>query len=175
MIPEKYCTFRPLILQSSPKSSFIQSKGFRMTKNASTRRTLVWPLPRASLLSVPVEQRFTAGVAYVEGQFCPIEEARIPLLDWGFLRSDACQETISVWDGSFFRRQNHLERFQRSIGRLRMTSRPNRLIQSAASFTSSSFWRVSAYWKRRASGWYAEPVVYRQAPEGVAEQSGVEG
>jgi hypothetical protein len=31
------------------------------------------------------------------------------------------------------------------------------------------------YWKRRASGWYAEPIVYRQASEGVAEQSGVEG
>jgi branched-chain amino acid aminotransferase len=44
------------------------------------------------------------------------------LLDWGFLRSDACQETISVWDGSFFRLQDHLDRFQRSIGRLRMTS-----------------------------------------------------
>ncbi len=93
-----------------------------MIKNASAPGTLVWPLPRASLPSVPVEQRFTAGVAYVEGQFCPIEEARIPLLDWGFLRSDACQETISVWDGSFFRLQDHLERFQRSIGRLRMTS-----------------------------------------------------
>lgn len=93
-----------------------------MIKNASAPGTLVWPLPRASLPSVPVEQRFTAGVAYVDGQFCPIEEARIPLLDWGFLRSDACQETISAWDGSFFRLQDHLERFQRSIGRLRMTS-----------------------------------------------------
>jgi branched-subunit amino acid aminotransferase/4-amino-4-deoxychorismate lyase len=145
-----------------------------MIKNASAPGALVWPLPRASLPSAPVEQRFTAGVAYVDGQFWPIEEARIPLLDWGFLRSDACQETISVWDGSFFRLQDHLERFQRSIGRLRMP-RPNRLIESAASFTSSSFGRVSAYWERRASGWYAEPVVYRQASEGVAEQSGVEG
>jgi len=54
-----------------------------MIKNASAPGTLVWPLPRASLPSAPVEQRFTAGVAYVEGQFCPIEEARIPLLDWG--------------------------------------------------------------------------------------------
>jgi len=93
-----------------------------MTKDAQPPRTLVWPTTHAKFPSPPVEQRFTAGAAYVDGEFCPIEEARIPLLDWGFLRSDACQETISAWDGSFFRLQDHLERFQRSIGRLRMTS-----------------------------------------------------
>jgi branched-chain amino acid aminotransferase len=91
-----------------------------MIKNAQLPRTLVWPTPQTSLAPRPVEARFTAGAAHVNGQFCPIEEAQIPLLDWGFLRSDACQETISVWDGSFFRLQDHLDRFQRSIGRLRM-------------------------------------------------------
>jgi branched-chain amino acid aminotransferase len=64
-----------------------------MIKKAQAR-TLVWPTPQAKFAAQPVEQRFTAGAAYVDGQFCPIEEARIPLLDWGFLRSDACQETI---------------------------------------------------------------------------------
>jgi branched-chain amino acid aminotransferase len=93
-----------------------------MIKDAQPLRTLVWPTPNAKFASQPVEQRFTTGAAYVDGQFCPIEDARIPLLDWGFLRSDACQDTISVWDGSFFRLQDHLERFQRSIGRLWMTS-----------------------------------------------------
>jgi len=93
-----------------------------MIKDAESPRTLVWPTPSHGFPSKPVEQRFKAGAAYVDGQFCSIEEARIPLLDWGFLRSDACQDTISVWDGSFFRLQDHLERFQRSVGRLRMTS-----------------------------------------------------
>ena len=93
-----------------------------MIKDAESTRTLVWPTPSHGFSSKPVEQRFTAGAAYVDGQFCPIEEARIPLIDWGFLRSDACQDTISVWDGSFFRLQDHLERFQRSVGRLRMNS-----------------------------------------------------
>ncbi len=93
-----------------------------MTKDAQSPRNLVWPAPHTSLPAPPVEERFTAGAAYVDGRFCPIEEARISLLDWGFLRSDACQETISAWDGSFFRLQDHLDRFQRSIDRLRMTS-----------------------------------------------------
>ena len=81
---------------------------------------LVWPQPKTATPDPPLDPRFSAGSAYVDGRFCPIEEARIPLLDWGFLRSDACQETISAWDGAFFRLDDHLERFQRSLGRLRM-------------------------------------------------------
>lgn len=64
---------------------------------------------------------FNDGIAYVDGAFCPINEARISLLDWGFLRSDACQDTVSVWDGAFFRLDDHLRRFERSFSRLRMT------------------------------------------------------
>ena len=93
-----------------------------MANDQPPPRSLVWPALQAESAPQPVEPRFAAGAAYVDGRFCPIEEARIPLLDWGFLRSDACQETVSVWDGAFFRLPDHLERFQRSIGRLRMTS-----------------------------------------------------
>ncbi|MGH6814764.1 MAG: aminotransferase class IV [Hyphomicrobiaceae bacterium] len=62
-----------------------------------------------------------AGIAFIDGAFVPIEEARIPLLDWGFLRSDACQDTVSVWQGNFFRLEDHLSRFERNRSRLRMT------------------------------------------------------
>lgn len=88
----------------------------------STSVSLVWPEYRADVPERPIEPRFAAGTAHVDGQIVPIEDARIPLLDWGFLRSDACQETISIWDGAFFRLQDHLERFQRSVDRLRMIS-----------------------------------------------------
>ena len=64
---------------------------------------------------------FREGIAHVDGSFCPVGEARIPLLDWGFLRSDACQDTVSVWNGAFFRLDDHLQRFERSFSRLRMT------------------------------------------------------
>ena len=84
-----------------------------------TPSTLAWP-QKTDAPDRPLDLRFRAGSAYVDGDFCPIEEARIPLLDWGFLRSDACQETISAWDGAFFRLDDHLERFQRSLARLRL-------------------------------------------------------
>ncbi len=70
---------------------------------------------------MPMISEFKDGIAFVEGAFCPIHEARISLLDWGFLRSDACQDTVSVWNGAFFRLDDHLERFERSFSRLRMT------------------------------------------------------
>ncbi len=63
---------------------------------------------------------YANGIAFCEGHFVPIEEARVPMLDWGFLRSDAVQDTVSVFDGSFFRLEDHLERFERNWRRLRM-------------------------------------------------------
>ena len=66
------------------------------------------------------ENPFAAGIAFCEDHFVPVDEARIPLLDWGFLRSDAVQDTVSVFHGSFFRLEDHLERFERNWARLRM-------------------------------------------------------
>ena len=63
---------------------------------------------------------FSAGAAYVRGTFLPIGQAAIPLTDWGFLRSDATYDVVTVWDGAFFRLDAHLERFAASCRRLRL-------------------------------------------------------
>lgn len=63
---------------------------------------------------------YAKGIAFCEGRFVPIGEARIPMLDWGFLRSDAVQDTVSVFHGRFFRLEDHLDRFERNWRRLRM-------------------------------------------------------
>jgi branched-chain amino acid aminotransferase len=60
------------------------------------------------------------GAAFVEGRFVPIGEARVPILDWGFLRSDATYDVAHVWRGGFFRLEDHLDRFERGMERLRM-------------------------------------------------------
>ena len=64
------------------------------------------------------EQTFAAGAAYVDGQIVPVNEARLPLLDWGFTRSDATYDVVHVWKGRFFRLDDHLDRFERSCRRL---------------------------------------------------------
>lgn len=63
---------------------------------------------------------YRAGAAFVEGHFVPIREARIPMLDLGFLHSDATYDVVHVWKGRFFRLEDHLDRFERSVAQLRL-------------------------------------------------------
>lgn len=63
---------------------------------------------------------FAAGCAWVDGRFVPVGQAGVPLLDRGFLRSDVTYDAMHVWEGSIFRLDDHLARFQRNIDRLRM-------------------------------------------------------
>ena len=67
------------------------------------------------------ETDYAAGIAFTAGDYVPIADARISMLDWGFLRSDANQDTVTVWNGAFFRLDDHLARFARNIAKLRMT------------------------------------------------------
>jgi len=68
----------------------------------------------------PPAPDYSKGVAFVRGSYVPIAEASIPLTDWGFLRSDATYDVVTVWDGAFFRLDAHLERFARSCRRFRL-------------------------------------------------------
>jgi branched-chain amino acid aminotransferase len=60
------------------------------------------------------------GVAFMDGQYLPMSEAKLSVLDWGFLHSDATYDTVHVWNGRFFRLDLHLDRFFGSLERLRM-------------------------------------------------------
>jgi branched-chain amino acid aminotransferase len=64
---------------------------------------------------------YADGAAFVDGWFVPVAEARVPILDWGFLRSDATYDVAHVWRGSFFRLEDHLDRFERSLEHLRLS------------------------------------------------------
>jgi len=69
---------------------------------------------------------FKNGSAHVDGQIVPIVEAKISLLDWGFLHSDATYDVAHVWRGSFFRLDDHIERFHASMEKLQMSIPYNR-------------------------------------------------
>ena len=71
--------------------------------------------------SVGERNVYADGAAFVEGRFVPVAEARVPILDWGFLRSDATYDVAHVWRGSFFRLEDHLDRFVRSTKHLRLS------------------------------------------------------
>ena len=61
------------------------------------------------------------GVAYMDGRWMNLSEAAVPILDRGFVRSDATYDVAHVWKGRFFRLQDHVERFQASMAGLRMS------------------------------------------------------
>jgi len=63
---------------------------------------------------------FSQGCAFQRGEFVPIGQASIPMTDWGFLRSDATYDVVTVWDGAFFRLDAHLDRFFASCARFRL-------------------------------------------------------
>jgi branched-chain amino acid aminotransferase len=72
------------------------------------------------------ENPFQNGCAWIEGDYLPIAEARIPIVDTGFTRSDVTYDVVAVWNGKFFRLEDHLDRFESSWRRLRMAPKPSR-------------------------------------------------
>jgi branched-chain amino acid aminotransferase len=64
---------------------------------------------------------FPPGVAFMDGQYLPIGEARISVLDNGFLHSDATYDVAHVWKGAFFRLEDHLNRFFAGMEKLHMS------------------------------------------------------
>ena len=71
--------------------------------------------------SADVMPVFPPGIAYIDGGFRPISEARISILDWGFLRSDATYDVVHVWRRRVFQLERHLDRFLHSIERMHLT------------------------------------------------------
>jgi branched-chain amino acid aminotransferase len=63
---------------------------------------------------------FEGGSVFIDGDWKPLSEARISLFDWGFTRSDATYDVASVWQGAFFRLDDHLDRFFASMAKLRL-------------------------------------------------------
>ena len=75
------------------------------------------------------------GAAYIDGRFMPVAEAMIPVTEWGYRRSDVTYDVVSVWDGAFFKLDDHLKRFRASMNHFRLI-RARATMTSAASCTS---------------------------------------
>jgi branched-chain amino acid aminotransferase len=63
---------------------------------------------------------WSAGAAYMDGQYMPLKEAKLPITEWGYRRSDVTYDVVGVYYGVFFRLDDHINRFRTSIDKLRM-------------------------------------------------------
>jgi len=52
-----------------------------------------------------------AGAAWIDGQYRPVGDAKISVLDLGVTRSDCTYDVVHVWEGRFYRLDAHLDRF----------------------------------------------------------------
>jgi len=59
-------------------------------------------------------------IVYLNGEFMPLSEARIPVLDRGFIFGDGVYEVIPVYSRNPFRLAEHLVRFRRSHDAIRL-------------------------------------------------------
>src|SRR2546428_13621350 len=59
-------------------------------------------------------------IAYVNGSFVPLSEAKVSILDRGFLFADGIYEVAAVLDGKLIDNASHLARLERSVGEIQL-------------------------------------------------------
>lgn len=61
-------------------------------------------------------------IVYLNGEFMPLEQAHIPVLDRGFIFGDGVYEVIPVYSHHPFRLPEHLQRLQHSLDGIRLAN-----------------------------------------------------
>jgi D-alanine transaminase len=99
-----------------------------------------------------------SDIVYLNGEFMPLENARIPVLDRGFIFGDGVYEVVPVYSGHPFRLQEHLERFRRSHHAIRLEN----------PFTDEGWTRLVKDLIARNAG--DDQSIYIQVTRGVAKR-----
>ncbi|MBL0406442.1 D-amino-acid transaminase [Microvirga aerilata] len=97
-------------------------------------------------------------IVFLNGSFLPLEEAKVPFMDRGFLFGDGVYEGIGVLDGRLIDNEAHLERLERSLSEVRI---PN-------PYTRAEWTSLQGEIVRRNG--MQEGFIYFQVTRGVAER-----
>jgi D-alanine transaminase len=99
-------------------------------------------------------------LCYLNGEYGPLRDAKVSVLDRGFIFGDGVYEVVPVYGRRLFRFDEHMARLERSLGKLRITNphtaaqwleRCRKLIDAVAGKTGA-----------------ADQLVYIQVTRGVA-------
>lgn len=55
-----------------------------------------------------------AGMAWINGEFVPADQAKVSIFDSGFMGGVSVFDTLACWEGGLFKLRQHRERFERS-------------------------------------------------------------
>lgn len=101
----------------------------------------------------------TDPIVYLNGELTPLSEARIPVLDRGFIFGDGVYEVVPVYAGKLFRAREHLARLQRSLDGIAISN----------PFDEAG-WRDRLAQVMAANG-LSDQMVYIQVTRGVAKRT----
>jgi D-alanine transaminase len=62
------------------------------------------------------------SIVYLNGVFLPLRDARVPVLDRGFIFGDGVYEVLPSYAGRLFRLEQHLARLERSLAEVRINN-----------------------------------------------------
>ena len=62
------------------------------------------------------------SLSYLNGEYLPLNEARVSVMDRGFIFGDGIYEVIPVYNGRPFRLDQHLERLDHSLAAIRLAN-----------------------------------------------------
>ena len=68
-----------------------------------------------------MNNEWSNGAAWMQGEVLPIAAAKLPITDWGLTHSDITYDVVHVWDGRFFRLDDYLSRFEQSMQKCRLS------------------------------------------------------
>ncbi len=97
-------------------------------------------------------------VVYLNGEFLPYEQAKVPVEDRGYQFADGIYEVARTYNGKLFRMDAHMDRLQRSAAAIEMEIPPVKDIEEAANELM------------RRNG-HPESAVYIQVTRGVAPRA----
>ena len=105
-----------------------------------------------------------ATPCYLNGEFTALKDAKISVLDRGFIFGDGVYEVVPVYGGHLFRFAQHMARLDRSLAELRI-SNP----MTHAQWASTALELVANYTHSTgASAEHTDQLVYIQITRGVA-------
>ncbi|MEO5845264.1 MAG: aminotransferase class IV, partial [Caldimonas sp.] len=105
------------------------------------------------------------SLCYLNGEYVPLPEARVSVLDRGFIFGDGIYEVVPVYGRKVFRFDEHMARLGRSLAKLRMTNPLSR-----DQWLERCRKLIAAFADR---GGTADQLVYIQVTRGVAPRDHV--
>lgn len=99
-----------------------------------------------------------ARIVYLNGDFLPFEEAKIPIMDRGFLFGDGIYEVSAVLNGRLVDNEAHLARLERSLGEICIRN----------PYAAAEWTRLEEELVRRNG--VVEGLVYMEVTRGAAER-----